>query len=74
MTIVKSYKISLEDTSRGGTLTLWVDSDEDLLVIEDEQNVNVVLDVAYIDQLIEAIKEIVSDHEERALQRDGSRG
>ena len=74
MTIVKSYKISLEDTSRGGTLTLWVDSDEGLLVIEDEQNVNVVLDVAYIDQLIEAIKEIVSDHEERALQRDGSRG
>ena len=60
MTIVKSYKISLEDTSRGGTLTLWVDSDEDLLVIEDEHNESVALDVAHIDQLIEAIKEIVS--------------
>ncbi len=60
MTIVKSYKISLEDTSRGGTLTLWVDSDEDLLVIEDEHNESVALDVAHIDQLIEAIKEIVN--------------
>ena len=60
MTVVKSYKISLEDTSRGGTLTLWVDSDEDLLVIEDEHKESVALDVAHIAQLIEAIKEIVS--------------
>lgn len=60
MTLVKEYKISLADTSRGGTLTLWVDSDEDLLIIENAQDECVVLDVAHVDQLIETIKEVVS--------------
>ena len=62
MSLIEEHKLVLTDTERGTELTIWVDSDEDLLVMKDETGQTVSIDVCHVEGLVKALKEVAEGH------------